>query len=162
LIKNKIIEKIKNSIKIDNKELIEKNYLSTEYEDYIIHFFCVGNNVVWKDFVLNLFEKSIIEFEKNRNINELMSTRFPSFIITKDFDEEIYLITAGQGNAIVNNMRDMFFGVEILSKIIGNDSPVIKNIYDNKVSGLRNTEKFMNRINHHLDTNKIILLFIQI
>lgn len=151
LIEVKIKKKLEESNFVTNPDVKKSCYNFAKYKEYCMHFFCVGNQVTWKSFLLDLYEKSNYKLNEFSNQNDLMATRFPSFIITKEIERDIYLITAGQGNSIVNSIRDLYFGIDVLSKIIKKSDPIIKNLCDKKLSGKRNTEKFYNRSTSSFD-----------
>ena len=106
-----------------------------------LYFYNKSNESQWKKFVQNLLEESMQE-----NIDEsIFLTNFPSFLIMNEVNQNVYVITSGQSNQIVDEIKDKHFGIELISKLVDEDDEVIKHLADNRIYGRRNATKYYNR-----------------
>ena len=130
------------------------------------HIYKVGNENTIEDLIHNITEMLDDEIEFhiiNRNdfrglyfhnesspewaecISELIDdmnaeaifNRFSSYVIFKETDENIYVITGGHGHHYVKNFIENSFGLNLVPKLIENNDSVIKKVVDNPLMGNR-------------------------
>ncbi|CDQ27111.1 DUF6119 family protein [Halobacillus karajensis] len=117
----------------------------------------------WKDTLMNLIENTGVDDIKNINY---------SFLFFIKINDSIFAITGGKGHLVINEHKNYFFGLDILSKIMEPNDNIIKStgdraLHGNRFSGIQQFNNFVNlrsedsissyfrQINTHLD-KKII------
>ncbi len=67
-----------------------------------------------------------------------------SYILTYRKDNNIFLLTGGLGSNYINDFTQKNYGLYLLPKIIKEDSPVIKTVLENNLSGNKLSTKHSN------------------
>jgi len=97
-----------------------------------------GNQVDWKDLVEEIIGK--------KTQDELFFfTKYPSFILIINLDENIYCITGGLANHLISDFKDKVFGVNLICKIVEPTDEIIRYIADKRVYGRINSSRITNR-----------------
>ena len=68
-----------------------------------------------------------------------------SYIITYLKDDNIFILTGGLGSNYINDFTQKNYGLYLLPKIIKEDSPVIKTVLENSLSGNKLSTRHSNR-----------------
>lgn len=83
-----------------------------------------------------------------------------SYILTYRKDNNIFLLTGGLGSNYINDFTQKNYGLYLLPKIIKEDSPVIKTVLENNLSGNKLSTKHSNRNVTTINTeNEMSLIF---
>lgn len=83
-----------------------------------------------------------------------------SYILTYKKDSNIFLLTGGLGSNYINDFTQKNYGLYLLPKIIKEDSPVIKTVLENNLSGNKLSTKHSNRNVTTINTeNEMSLIF---
>ncbi len=112
-----------------SERLVEQPLKKNILEDFNIKVFysTKKSEPKWKGFLAPIVEDNA---RLLRGKNEDVS--FVAFIYK---DEHMFSITGGQGNFCIQKFIDPFFGLNIISRIITNNSPVIKSINERGIAG---------------------------
>lgn len=78
----------------------------------------------------------ISELMDDINAEEIFN-RFSSYVIFKEANENIYVITGGHGHYYIKNFIENSFGLNLVPKLIENNDSVIKKVVDNPLMGNR-------------------------
>jgi hypothetical protein len=68
-----------------------------------------------------------------------------SYILTYKKNDNIFILTGGLGSNYINDFTQKNYGLHLLPKIIKEDSPVIKTVLENNLSGNKLSTKHSNR-----------------
>ena len=83
-----------------------------------------------------------------------------SYILTYKKDNNIFILTGGLGSNYINDFTQKNYGLHLLPKIIKEDSPVIKTVLENNLSGNKLSTKHSNRNVTTVSTeNEMSLIF---
>ena len=74
-----------------------------------------------------------------------LSNTHISYILTYKKDENIFLLTGGLGSNYISEYTQKNYGLYLLPKIIKENSPVIKSVLENRMSGNKLSSKHSNR-----------------
>lgn len=103
----------------------------------------------WRSTISNLIEG---DFD--------ISNTHISYILTYRKDNNIFLLTGGLGSNYINDFTQKNYGLYLLPKIIKEDSPVIKTVLENNLSGNKLSTKHSNRNVTTISTeNEMSLIF---
>lgn len=151
--------KTEKNIDIQNCDDLEANILSnicndvkrkgrTEIVDFRYNNF---NGVVfktkhypsWSGMIKNILEKSNIE-----SINEIkidLTNAHVSYVLSYRKNNNIFLLTGGLGSNYISEYTQKNYGLYLLPKIMKENTPGIKMVLENKLSGNRLSSKHSNR-----------------
>lgn len=135
--KEKIYESILSYINTVSRG-IDKERFTINFDGFDCVFYRTGNTSLWKDFIQSMFGSEKIP-------DSYFRTQFPSYLLLKQIDENIYCVSAGKGNDLIDKFKDKLFGISLVPKLISKDESVIKYISDYRVYGRRSSTKFSNR-----------------
>lgn len=74
-----------------------------------------------------------------------LSNTHISYILTYKKDENIFLLTGGLGSNYISEFTQKNYGLYLLPKIMRENSPVIKSVLENRMSGNKLSSKHSNR-----------------
>ena len=74
-----------------------------------------------------------------------LSNTHISYILTYKKDENIFLLTGGLGSNYISEYTQKNYGLYLLPKIMKENSPVIKSVLENRMSGNKLSSKHSNR-----------------
>lgn len=122
------------SIHIGNKEL--ENYTRDNYNDNVkIYLYKESKPPEWERFVAGL--------ELNHNFK--ISNEHISYLMVFKIDEDVYCLTSGLSNNIINSYKDKNFGIRMVTKLFEDSSSVIKYLNESVVGGNRHSQSYGNR-----------------
>ena len=127
IIKNKIIEYLKNYIKKGND-----NVLISEYNEFSLLLIKSKRNPIWKNIVEHMIDSGeILQDISDRSIiNE--ST---SYILFTVIDNKLYAMTGGRGANYINKFIEKNYGLYLIPKIVNKNSQIIKKVLENNITG---------------------------
>lgn len=108
-------------------------------KDCAVIFFKQAKQVEWHNFIADFLDQDTIVKR------ELFMTGRPSFILIKELDRMIFLLTTGMASVLIDDIKDKTFGLDIVMKLIEDNTDVIKSLSDKKVYGTRAATKIFNR-----------------
>ena len=107
-------------------------------QEYEIILYAARGRSKWEHFIVDLLVDEVP--------SETFYTQFPSFFMIKSVGKNVYCITSGLANTIIDPIKDKLFGVNLVPKLIKKDENVIRHITENKMVGRRNQTKNSNKI----------------
>ena len=129
-LEDKIINKIKKEISNRKKNEIV-NFDNNGFKGLV---FKTYHYPTWCGMIDNMLEDKI----------DLSNTHI-SYILTYKKDENIFLLTGGLGSNYISEYTQKNYGLYLLPKIMKENSPVIKSVLENRMSGNKLSSKHSNR-----------------
>lgn len=144
-LENKIIDYITSSIDYKkNSEVCE-----IKKDDFRGIVFKTYHYPSWEAIINNLLDE---DFD--------ISNTHISYILSYRKNDNIFLLTGGLGSNYINEFTQKNYGLYLLPKIIREDSPVIKTVLENNLSGNKLSSKHSNRNVTTINTeNEMSLIF---
>lgn len=138
-----LIKDVEQQIKSKNHDKIEK----VVYDDFFGLIFRTVHMPVWKGFAKQILndDNDHEEFLKNMNV---------SYVLFYYHVDSIYALTGGYGNNYIRKFIIKNFGLNLLPKMLDQDSAVIKNLTENNLTGNRISTVHVNRNNTSFDLEK--------
>ena len=137
-LQQKIIEIIKDEINKKNTLIIE----DLKYGKYIGILFKTKHNPIWWGTITSIINQANNSEEKNKV--DISNIRV-SYILTYITDNNIFILTGGLGSSYIGDFTQKNYGLYLLPKILSPNSPVIKTVLENHLSGNRMANMHANR-----------------
>lgn len=127
IIKNKIIEYLKNYIKKG-----KDNVLISEYNEFSLLLIKSKRNPIWKNIVEHMIDRGEILQDISDRIIINEST---SYILFTVIDNKLYAMTGGRGANYINKFIEKNYGLYLIPKIVNKNSQIIKKVLENNITG---------------------------
>ena len=129
-LENQILNTIKNEV-LNRKQNEIVDFANNGFKGLV---FKTYHYPTWYGMIDNMLEDKI----------DLSNTHI-SYILTYKKDENIFLLTGGLGSNYISEYTQKNYGLYLLPKIMKENSPVIKSVLENRMSGNKLSSKHSNR-----------------
>lgn len=106
--------------------------------------FKTKNEPIWNNLIYSLIDEKTINSESKLDIKELNNTS-TSYILMYLVNNEIYVMTGGRSNHLIKKYVLTNYGLNLIPKLLDKNSPSVKRINENNMSGNRLATTFINR-----------------
>jgi uncharacterized protein (TIGR04141 family) len=131
-------DSIVDTIMTEDKRYVEESLININNEKKIKIFykFPQSSYEKWKQFFeKNLKEDNFLTYRDKDNFLQTKFTEYLSFLCFFQIKNELFVISAGKGYLLIDKWIDQYFGLDVITRLLKKNSPALKHLLDNSLSG---------------------------
>lgn len=139
---------ITSSIKLVKRKH-EPTYRIVSYMGFNGIIFKTTHFPIWKDIAVQILQSSSFDGDlaiDSSQTAELTKNVNVSYILLYAFNGKLYALTGGFGSSYITKFADKNFGLYLIPKVVREDTPVLKQILQNRLSGNQLSSQHSNRV----------------